>query len=221
MIQTNRTFLRELKEKKRAITANHQILKARRHALILEFLNTSRPFVKSREEIRGLYRNGLQELNLSIGREGSLYVESLALLSANEDTEITITEKNILGVRYKDIQARGVVQREPDAWPHDWRTSTPHVEETIHLFEKTVAAMINLASHELKLKKLAEAINTISRRTRMLEERIMPRLQKQIKKVSQYIGEREREEFYRLKKFKELRVKHVPPFAQSAPQAQL
>jgi len=36
----------------------------------------------------------------------------------------------------------------------------------------------------------------------VLEERVLPELRYQIKTITQYIGERDRESYYRLKKFK-------------------
>ena len=50
---------------------------------------------------------------------------------------------------------------------------------------------------------LGGEILRVTRRTRVLEERIMPRLQRQIRAIAQYLGEREREAHYRLKKFKQ------------------
>ncbi len=204
MIHTNRTFLIELKEKHRTISGSLHILKARRHALIMEFLNTSRPFLKSREEIKDIYREAHEELQLSVGKEGTSFIESLIAVN-RRDMEIDITENNILGVRYKDVTFTEDIRRDLDDRNYDWQSTSPHLEETFYLFEKIVDAVIKLAAHELKLKKLAEEIIKLSRRTRVLEERNLPKLKQQIKTVSQYISEREREEFFRLKKFKEMR----------------
>jgi len=204
MIQQNRTFLLQLKGKQHAILGNLQILKARRHALIMEFLNTSKPYLKSRDEIRIIYQHGLQELHLALGKEGEHFVSALAGVSGR-DEEVRIESKNILGIRYKEIHFSGDIVRSPDQRRYDWQGTSPNMEETCHLFEKLLDAMIKLASFELKLKKLGEEIIKISRRTRVLEERILPELKGQIKKITQYIGEREREEFFRLKKFKEMR----------------
>lgn len=204
MIQQNRTYLLQQKEKRRAIISNLQILKARRHALIMEFLKETKPYLKSRDEIRALYQQGLQELHLALGKEGDDFVSALAGVSGRA-AEVEIETKNILGIRYKEIQFTGAILKTLDQRPYDWQGTAPNMEETFHLFEKILEAMLKLASFELKLKKLGEEITKITRRTRVLEERILPRLGGTIKKITQYIGEREREEFFRLKKFKEMR----------------
>jgi V/A-type H+-transporting ATPase subunit D len=73
--------------------------------------------------------------------------------------------------------------------------------------------MIELAAYENKLKRLSDEILTITRKMKALEEKTLPELKYQIKTITQYIGERERESYYRLKKFKGLHQERVgPPF---------
>jgi V/A-type H+-transporting ATPase subunit D len=68
--------------------------------------------------------------------------------------------------------------------------------------------MLEIAAFESKLKMLGEEILRVTRRTRVLEERVLPRLRSQIRLITQYIGEREREAHFRLKKFKDSRRGH-------------
>jgi len=83
------------------------------------------------------------------------------------------------------------------------RYTSSHLEKAINLFETVVESMLELAAFESKLKRLGEEIRRITRRIRVLEEKIQPVLQERIK--GQYITEREREAYYRLKRFKEIR----------------
>ncbi len=93
----------------------------------------------------------------------------------------------------------------PDERGYDYLSTTTHLEESIHLFEMIVDSMLELASYDSKLKRLSAEIQRIARRIKVLEERILPALQGQIKSIGQYIAEREREAYYRLKIFKEVR----------------
>ena len=90
----------------------------------------------------------------------------------------------------------------PDERGYDFSSTTPHLEESIHLFEKVLESMLELAAYENKLKKLSDELLRIMRKIRVLEERVLPDLKQQIRTISQNIGERERESYYRLKKFK-------------------
>ena len=205
MIHPTRTNLLLLKEKSRSVHNSIGILKARRQALIREFLSTTIPFLQSREEVKKMYIEGIRELGLSIGHEGRNYVESLAL-AANRVLGVEIEEKSIMGLRYRDLTAHESALRSPAERGYDYLSTTPHLEESIHLFEMIVDSMLEIASFDSKLKRLSAEIQRIARRIRVLEERILPALQGQIKSIAQYIVEREREAYYRLKRFKEVRT---------------
>jgi len=64
--------------------------------------------------------------------------------------------------------------------------------------------MLQIAQYESKLKRLGEEILRTTRRIKVLEEMVLPGLKAQIRNIAQYIGEREREAFYRLKRVKSI-----------------
>jgi V/A-type H+-transporting ATPase subunit D len=201
MIHPTRTNLLLLKDKSSSVVNSVGILKARRQALIQEFLNTTRPFLKSRETIRHFYGKALDELALSLGHDGKSTVEPISLVT-QRDMRVDIIERTIWGLKYRDIIVNEKPERMPDERGYDVTSTTPHLEESIHLFEKVLESMLGLAAFENKLKKLSDEILRIMRKIRVLEEKVLPNLKSQIKTISQYIGEREREAYYRLKKFK-------------------
>lgn len=201
MIHPTRTNLLILKEKTKSVVNSIGTLKARRQALIQEFLKTSLPFLKSRDEIRKTYGKALDELALCRGHEGKAGVESLTF-AAERDLGLNIVEKSIWGLKYKDITVKEKPVRDPDKRGYDLRTTTPHLEEGIYLFEKVLESMLDLAAFENKLERIGVEIQKIARKIKVLEEKVMPELKGQIKGITQYIGERERESHYRLRRFK-------------------
>ena len=201
MIQHTRTNLLLLKEKSRSVEDSIGILKARRQALIQEFLNTVMPFIRSRDEIRNIYGKAIEELSLSLGREGKDNIESITF-AAKRDTGIEIKEKSIWGLRYRDIVTHETAVRAPDERGYDYFSTTPYLEECINGFERILESMLELAAFESKLKRLGNEILKTTRKIRVLEERVLPDLKHRIKAISQYLGERERESYYRLKVFK-------------------
>ncbi len=64
--------------------------------------------------------------------------------------------------------------------------------------------MLHIAEYESKLKRLGEEILRTTRRIKVLEEMVLPDLKVQIRSIAQYISERERESFYRLKRVKNI-----------------
>jgi len=203
MIHPTRTNLLMLKEKSRSVVNSIGILKARKQALIKEFLATTLPFLRSREDIRQSYGRALRELALTLGHEGREFVESIAK-ATERDFGIDVIEKSIWGLRYRDIVFHDAPVRDPDKRGYDERGTTPHLEEGAFLFEKLLESMLQIAAYESKLKRLGDEILRTTRRIKVLEEVVLPGLRGRIKAIFQYLGERERESFYRLKRVKNI-----------------
>jgi V/A-type H+-transporting ATPase subunit D len=201
MIHPTRTNLLFLREKAVSVSNSIRILKARKQALTREFLETTRPFLRSREEIRGRYGRALSELSLSMSREGREYMDSV-VSAGKRDFRIEITEKAIWGLKYKEVTARDVPLRDPGERGYDYLATTLHLEEAASRFEKILEAMIELAVFEGKLKRLGDEILKTSRRVRVLEERVLPGVRRSIRTIMQHLGERDREAYCRLKIFK-------------------
>jgi V/A-type H+/Na+-transporting ATPase subunit D len=203
MIHPTRTNLLMLKEKSRSIVNSIGILKARKQALIKEFLAATLPFLRSREEIKKSYGRAIRELAISLGREGKDTIESLAV-ATERDFGIEVKEKSIWGLRYKDIAYHDTPVRQPGERGYDESRTTPHLDESVNLFEKLLESMLTIAEYESKLKRLGDEIVKTTRRIKVLEEMVLPGIKRQIRSIGQYIGEREREAFYRLKRVKSI-----------------
>lgn len=201
MNNPNRTILLQLKEKVRAVGESLAILQARRQALVAEFLKTVRPFLRTRRELRQRYGEAIGELAATRALESEPVVAAMAAANQRE-LPIELVERNILGVRYREMRASAPVRRPVDDRNYDWYRSTAHAEEAIDRFEQLAEAMLPVAAFEHKMKRLGEEIVRLSRKTRVLEERLQPFLQREIKGIAMYIAEREREEYFRLKRFK-------------------
>lgn len=199
-----RTDLLQLEEKVASVANSVAILKARRQALIREFLASVHPFLRSRDAVRQDYSRAVAELQLAKGHEGEAFLETLAA-GSERAVGVDIAEKNVMGVRYRELTVWGPFVRSPGERNYGYAATTPHLEESIHRFERTAEAILEIAAFESKLKMLGREIQHVTRRTRVLEERVLPALRAQIKSIAQYIAEREREAHFRLKRFKSLR----------------
>lgn len=205
MIHPTRTNLLLLKEKSVSVVNSIGILKSRRQALILEFLKTSKPYLESRRVIRKLYSDAIVQLFYSRGHEGDTSIQSIAEVTSR-DFNVEINTRKLWGLEYKEISPRQSALRDLLARNYDYRFTTANLEESIWRFEKIVDAVLDIAEYDNKLQRLSRAIIQTTRRVRVLEERILPKLKKEIKTIMQYLGERERENYYRLNQFKESRL---------------
>jgi len=201
MIHPTRTNLLLIREKSLSVANSIRILKARKQALTREFLEATRPFLDSREDIRERYGKALDGLALSLGHESRDGIESISI-ATSRDFRIEISEESIWGLKYKEVAALDIPVRDPAERGYDYLSTTVHLEECIQQFEKILEAMISLAKYEGKLKRLGDEIIKTTRRVRVLEERILPGLTSQARAISEHIGERERESYCRLKHFK-------------------
>ncbi|MBA4372108.1 MAG: V-type ATP synthase subunit D [Thermodesulfovibrio sp.] len=204
MIHPTRTNLLMIREKGVSVANSIRILKSRKQALTREFLETTRPFLNSREDIRARYGKALAGLALSLGHEGKTFIESITL-ATERDFRIEITDRSIWGLKYKEVTALDLPVRDPAERGYDYLSTTNHLEECMLQFEKILEAMISIAEFEGKLKRLGDEIIKTTRRVRVLEERVLPGLMSQIRSIAEHIGERERESYCRLKHFKRRR----------------
>lgn len=201
MIHPTRTNLLLLKEKSRSVLNSISILKARKQALIKEFMATTLPFLRSREDIRATYGKALLKRALALGHEGRDVIESIVVATERE-FGIDVAEKSIWGLRYKDVAFHDAPVRDADKRGYDELSVTPHLAAGATLFEKLLESMLEIAKFESKLKRLSQEILRTTRRIKVLEEVVVPSLRLQIRTINHYIGERERESFYRLKRVK-------------------
>lgn len=202
MIHPTRTNLLLLKEKSRSVENSNGILKARRQALIKELLSATAPFLASRNAVQSAYSHALRELALSLAIEGAELLDSIAAV-AEKDPGLEVSERSVMGLHYREVSMRGSLRRDPDQRGFDYRLTTPRLDDCLHHFEEILQSMLAIAAYESKLKRLGQEVVRITRRIRVLEERVLPELQQQVKAIAQFLAERERETAFRLKRFRD------------------
>ena len=200
-LQPTRTNLLLLRERLRIVGSCTTILKGRRQALIRELLQVTRPLLQSRDEVSRAYARALAGLKVSAAREGEAALSGLAAVSRRQ-LAIEVAEENLLGLRFREVLTHETVARAVDERPYDLYGSTPWLEEAVAEFEGIVEEMLALATFEGKFRRLAEELIRLTRRIRVLEERVEPALRGEIREMAQYLAERERETHFRLKRFK-------------------
>ena len=204
MIHPTRTNLLLLKEKTRSVQNSNSILKARRQALIRELLATTAPFLASRDTVQATYGAAIGELALALAIEGGEMLDSLATV-AKRDLGLEVSERQVMGLRYREVSVGATLLRNLEGRGYDYRITTPRLEETLQHFEEILEAMLEIAAYESKLKRLSREVVRVTRRIRVLEERVLPELQQQVKTIARFLGERERESTFRLKRFRDLK----------------
>ena len=149
------------------------------------------------------------------GDEGAALIDALAA-TAERDIGVDVAEGRALGVRYRDLTVYGPFVRTPLERDYGYTLTTPHLEESLHRFESILAALLEIAAFESRVKTLGEEIVRVTRRARTLEERVLPQLRADIRTIVRHIAERERETHFRLRRFKFARTRRAASGSLSA-----
>lgn len=204
MIHPTRINLILLRDKRTTVRGSVVLLKGRRQALLQEFLRVAAPLLQSRERLARLYDEALAALGTARALEGEESLHSVAI-AARRDFGLNVSERNLLGLRYREVIAARNPRRTPQEREYDESVTAPALEEAIDRFETIVAELFELAIYEGKVKRLGDELLRLTRRIKVLEERVLPELGGEIRGIARFLEERERETFYRLKLFKGLR----------------
>jgi V/A-type H+-transporting ATPase subunit D len=206
MIHPTRTNLLLLKDKVLSINNSIEILTARRQALIMELMQSSTPYLESRKKLGLLYGEAITRLAVAQALSGGDRLQAMAL-TAQRDLRVTVSAKSVWGLPYKEISPDESAVRSVTGRGYDFRLTTPAVEEAAFRFERVVDDVLALAEYENKIYRLGREIQKTTRRMRVLEEKILPQVKRQIKNIAGHIAERERETHYRLKEFKKAQTR--------------
>ena len=179
-----------------------RLLRSKREALMKDFFKCVGECVTLRSQLNSQLKDATYELHLAKAFLGD--VINSAAYASKRDISLDIKVKNVWGVNVPEIEQKAFV-RNVDA-----RDISPIGEgsltiETAKSFEKVVNAVVIIASSEIRLKRVGDEIKADTRRINALEEILMPSMQNGIKTIERVLEEREREDIYRLKRFKRRR----------------
>ncbi|HYM71264.1 MAG TPA: V-type ATP synthase subunit D [bacterium] len=176
------------------------LLKRKRDALVADFFNIVRRALAARERLMRTAGEAYTLLSLAKAVEGREVLESAALADGRR-LEVGIDSRNVWGTRIPTITTdevrRTVLTRGQDPVAVTSRT----VESADH-FEEIVAALLDVASTEVTLRKIGEEIKKTTRRVNALEQVVIPRIRGEIRYIRDVLEQRAREDVFRLKRIK-------------------
>ena len=177
------------------------LLRSKREALVREFFSAMDTVIASRDLLRSMMEAAMNSLAVSLGLDGRAAVQSAAF-AAQRDIPVELVEKNIWGVRFPEIRHRSVI-RSADARGYAVTGVSSYTNTAARDFEKVLDQVLKIISVEMRLKRLGGEIKKTTRRINALTEIVLPGLQYQIRSIRFALEEREREDIFRIKRFKE------------------
>ena len=181
-----------------------RLLRSKREALISEFFFLMEKTAASRDTLEKRLEDAFISVTLAKAFLGEDILESAAY-AYKRDIQVSIKMKNIMGVVIPEAEEKNIKRA------FDARGASPlfepyRIKDVAEKFEDILNSIIMVASREIKLKRLGDEIQITTRRINAIEEIIIPSLMKRIEYIDRALEEREREDIFRLKRFKYLKL---------------
>ena len=143
----------------------------------------------------GAARRALDAAEIADGPEA---LRSVALARTGT-IQLRATTRTVMGVRFPEIE-HGPLVRARTERGYSLSGSSAHVDRVARRFESTLELVLEVATKELRLRRLADEIRATTRRVNALEFILIPRLTKECRQIGATLEERERQERFRLKR---------------------
>jgi vacuolar-type H+-ATPase subunit D/Vma8 len=181
-----------------------ELLTRKRRALVNELFLTARPVLHAREAIA--WQSGLAFASLlqARGDRGLRQLRALSLPLREIGVELRLTEA--WGLPAAEIVSHDPVRRSASERGTRTGTAGPAAAATADAFEQLTALLLDAASREILIRRLAAALADTSRRVNRLERRVEPELRGEAARVRATLEEREREEQHRYRRLARERI---------------
>ncbi len=175
-----------------------ELLARKRRALVTELFGLARPALADRERLARRADSAYPALLDALAARGSDELRALGWPTRDPEAEIELRET--WGVRVAEIEEMPRMRRGPVERGVAPATTGPAVTRAADEFEDLVALLVDAATRETQIRRLARALARTSRQVNTLEQRVGPTLARQAAAIRRTLEEREREDHLRLRR---------------------
>jgi V/A-type H+-transporting ATPase subunit D len=179
------------------------LLTRKRRALAAELFRVAAPAIEDRARVGKSAASAYSALVAALAARGEDELKALGWPVRRLEVEITTRET--WGVATGLVQRLTPVRRSYVARGHAPGLTGPAAGAATGEFETLIELLLDAASTELLLRRLAEELRRTSRQVNTLERRVAPELAAEVRRVRALLEEREREDHTRLKQLAERR----------------
>ena len=199
-ITPTRSELINLKRRIKQTKNGNKLLKMKRDCLFHEFRNLLSDMIKAKRELTESYVLAKSRIDLANSIEGGLKVRSAAIANS-ASPEVEVERRNIMGVVVPSVSGTNLKQAFGER-SIGFTGSSPYIDEAADSFGNLIERMVKAAEMEATLKRLLAEIEATKRRVNALEFKVIPELEEARVFIQLRLEEMEREETFRLKRFK-------------------
>lgn len=176
----------------------YDLLDKKRTILIQEIMQLVKEAESIEKEISQLFNDAYEALQQASISMGLNHLEEFAL-SVKKEEPFDVLAKSVMGVDIPEINYKAECEM---TLPYGFYENNPALDVAMRKFDNVRCLSYHLAQVESTAYKLSLEIKKTQKSANALEKIQIPRLKEQIKYIQETIEEKEREEFFRLKKVK-------------------
>jgi V-type H+-transporting ATPase subunit D len=184
----------------------HSLLKKKSDALTIRFRSILNEIKTNKESMTENFRNAyfsLSEAKYNAGDISYAVVDSVRQAA----TKVRMKTDNVAGVTLPVFDPTQEDQKESSGVTGNISRGGEQIKKCRQTFEETLQSLVKLASLQTSFVTLDNAIKVTNRRVNALERVVQPRIENTISYITSELDELEREEFFRLKKIRNKKLK--------------
>ena len=174
-----------------------ELLDQKRNVLIREMMDLAEKAKNIQTEISSIFTEAYEALQVAKITLGIKNVEDMTYSIPNNESFVVLM-KSIMGVDIPSIK----YQRSDILPAYGFYNTNLALDRARQQFNEVHYKIYDLAEIENSIFKLAKEIEKTNKRTNALKHIQIPKYQEQIKQIQETLEEKEREDFFRLKRIK-------------------
>jgi V/A-type H+-transporting ATPase subunit D len=199
-IKPTRSELIKLKGRIKQTKNGYKLLKMKRDGLFHEFRTLLSEMILAKRELTESYRLAKTRIDLANAIEGGLAVRAAAIANSAHP-EVEVERRNIMGVVVPSVSGSNLKSTFAERGI-GFIGSSPYIDEASDSFSELIEKIVTASEMEATLKRLLAEIEATKRRVNALEFKVIPELEEAKVFIQLRLEEMEREETFRLKRFK-------------------
>ena len=199
-IKPTRSELIKLKARIKQTKNGYKLLKMKRDGLFHEFRTLLSEMIEAKRDLTAAYRLAKTRIDLANAIEGGLAVRAAAIANSAHP-EVEVERRNIMGVVVPSVSGTNLKSTFAERGI-GFIGSSPDIDEASDSFSELIEKIVKASEMEATLKRLLAEIEATKRRVNALEFKVIPELEEAKVFIQLRLEEMEREETFRLKRFK-------------------
>ena len=199
-IKPTRSELIKLKGRIKQTKNGYKLLKMKRDGLFHEFRTLLSEMIEAKRDLTAAYRLAKTRIDLANAIEGGLAVRAAAIANSAHP-EVEVERRNIMGVVVPSVTGSNLKSTFAERGI-GFIGSSPYIDEASDSFSELIEKIVKASEMEATLKRLLAEIEATKRRVNALEFKVIPELEEAKVFIQLRLEEMEREETFRLKRFK-------------------